>query len=1452
MQERAMRTRRKSLVITLLGVMLAAFVLAGLSATPAKAEDAPFVPDKVVMTARELKEAVLNDAQVGTNYKIRLGDDIVLGTADDIVGNEQWGLRTGNKDITIDLNGHTMKHENGQFVINNQIGGTLELIDTSAGKTGAITNDTFRAPLIYNYGTLVINVNVTSGTSGWAMVQSTREPQESDYSDGTYTTKWAQAPKVIVKGGDFLGGSSAEFFKLIDSDLVIEGGNFVRGADYNGGRSIFTANTYTWSFHDAEINSDGKYFTPENKPELWQNIKNLKGDILDAYESYRGCNIEITGGNFTGTHDRNELIRLSDTAIKCNIKSPTGYGDLDMEEILPYSAHKVSISGGTWRKDYTGYCVDGKWMERDDDGEYYVVSDIKPDLVAATVSDGEENQKSFSNYDAAWLYATRNLTGERTITVRQDADIEQMNLWYGNEDTSGLPGSVTLDLNGHTLAYSDANLPVNGSHGMITLGNDRNLGEGNEFTLTVKDGSSEQSGELNIQIETASPSYEHGIHISNQYAKFVLESGTIRQTGYFPNQSAYTDVEGGNGSQNQAEAIFNIGTNLKDAHGAVVTIEGGNILSEIYFGTEENHGDLTASPIFIAWNDGRGTDTDKNVNFQVLEPDTSNKSFPNKKDKFKFELTESIKNQRKMSMFSWDLTKTGDKHWGDISDEFTEFTCVTAGENKFVLMYIQENENFLAGGQRHAAIGDAITAAEAADGVVSLLRNATINEQIELDGVTLDLGAYTQFKISFDGSGALTLKDGSKILNGTIQGGVAVAGDATLDGVTIEGNVTVNSGTLTITSGKYQGTFTFEDGANAVISGGSFKGSEISNIDKYFATAHGAYAAADVESYVSDEYYEVKIAPNLAARTWYNTNKVKDAFEIAREDEWNAFALYVSSGVDTFSGKTVKLTADLDFGYRPNGAANADEKIFFPAGNQTNRFVGTFDGNDKTIKGVHVVEINAGLFGGTGSSAKISNIKVENSLFEGGKGVGYFDEFNTEKGWVFVGGVIAQGNHGNNNETSSAENITLRNITIAQRGNDTNIMGGGYIGQTWSNTYIKNIEVDGITLRGNWKLGGIVGFTEASVTIVNGSVANFKDESIGSGMYVGSVMGQLVGKSLTLESCKVDAPESYLVGGLDAGSSTSDETSPKTKDVIIVGAGTNMTVQGVGKTTATSYGNYGVDLQVTVPTNSQEAAGGFTLNVADGVPRDAYVMDEEKVVIQSGNNEVQKDKNALAEGDKIVAGKSATPFDEAFIADGYCYMKNADKYEIREISEYNAFLLEELNVAKNQLLVDRTYSAEAEAEFEKLYNDAAAALNANPKQLSMNAARQIVYTALHEMNVIPTTAETLEQAKNDAKIELGFYAVSKGVDLENEAVTAGVATIDAATTVDAVEAALAAAKQSIDQVASSSIVAASGDSSTGGNGGVIAMIVVSAIGAVVAAVMLVFLITTLKKKNQTR
>ncbi len=1205
--------KKQWLTLVMLAALIVTLTLGVVFAFPARSASAEetFKPDITVDSARALKEAVLYEAKAGTNYKIRLGADIVLGTADDQVVDEEknireiYGLRTSNKDITLDLNGHTMKREGGWWVINvSNINGKLELIDTSEGKTGLITNDVPHDVLIYNYGKLITNVNMTNKTyhpnyytaNNYAMIKSLMDVYKDDVDDGSYTTWWKK-PSVTIQGGEFLGGQNASFIELIDANLTINGGTFLRDEDYHDTRSIFSASTYIWESKGA--NPDHLYNTPENRETFLQNIKAEIGKCLDVYKDYRGCNVVIKDGNFIGSQEKSENIML-DNKIKCSIPGASvGFLDFDMEETC---THNVSIEGGFWGLDLSTYCPDGKWMRPVDfnvdagpAGDYYVVDKINSDAVAASViADGISEQK-FTNFEAAWTYAMT-LSGNRTIQVQSDVKSSPVEM----EDA--LAGNVTLDLNGNTLTIDydvDSAICMNAS-------------SANSITLTVKDGTREQNGVLEFHMPSGTaPSYDSGIQITAKNQKFILESGIIRQTGYFPDESTYTDPEGGNGSQNQAMAIFHIGEGLRTVDYEIVTIKGGSILSEIYFGTEESHGALTSSQIFVTWNDGSGSDN-KNVNFQVKEDDPYGYSFPNKNQRFVFDLNNFIKEQGHTSVFSWDLKKTDDKYWGDLGETFEGLTYVTLGENRFALTDLEEGDAFLVNGRRYkeAELDQAIAAAKNADGVVGLLCSININTALKLEDVTLDLDAYLGYHITVGESGSLTLGKGAAISNGVVEGDITVNGNATLQGVTVTGNVTVESGTLTIPSGTYQGTFTFEEGAKAVISGGSFKGKEIKEkLDQYFTTAHGAYITAGQE-YGDEDIYEVKIAPNMNAQEWYNkyyNNGQGTKFEIASTDEWNYFAIYVSSGVDSFSGKTVTLTTTLDFGYVPpvNGASVASKPLtFFPAGNQTYKFIGTFDGgnnNNYKITGINVTEINAGLFGGTDGPARIKNVTVENSVFTGGTDVGYFDEFNTEKGWVFAGGIIAQGNHGNG-EATPAENIKLNNITIAQSGDNANIMGGGYIGQTWSDTYINNIEVNGITLRGNWKLGGIVGFTEASVVITNGSVTNFKDESGSS--YVGSVMGQLVGDGLTLDSCNVQTSDSYLIGGADAGGTK--------KDINIKGVGTDIAAKGTAGTTGTTHGAHEANLTVTVPTTEEESTqeGGFSLDFKEEeIPNDAYQTD---------------------------------------------------------------------------------------------------------------------------------------------------------------------------------------------------------------------------------------------------
>ena len=427
MSKTKLRLTLQTVFIVLLALLLIAIAVISLcgSVQQGHAEET-FVPDITVNSAKELKEAVLKvDVRQDTPYKIRLGADIVIGTADDyvVVGNkdgdgntesndERYGLRTGARNLVIDLNGHTMKREGGWWVISvSNIDGKLELIDTSPDKSGLITNDEPGDVLVYNYGTLITNVNMTNPTyhnpngysfNTYAMIKSSTNPSKADVDNGDYQTKWTKKPSVTIEGGTFLGPQSGAFIELIDSDLTIKDISFSRDEDGSLTRSIFTTNTYAWS--STDVNKDGDFFNDSTKEKLLNDIQDKLGKYLEAYKPYRGCEVVIEGGKFIGSNGRLENITLG-SKVTCNI--PAYYGSLTSYEIDETFENKVTISGGTWETDYTIYCAPNMWMQPADEiGNYYSVTTIDQNSVVATVTAEGDIEKQFSNFNAAWLYAT--------------------------------------------------------------------------------------------------------------------------------------------------------------------------------------------------------------------------------------------------------------------------------------------------------------------------------------------------------------------------------------------------------------------------------------------------------------------------------------------------------------------------------------------------------------------------------------------------------------------------------------------------------------------------------------------------------------------------------------------------------------------------------------------------------------------------------------------------------------------------------------------------------------------------------------------------------------------------------------------------------------------------------------------------------------------------------------
>ena len=154
--------------------------------------------------------------------------------------------------------------------------------------------------------------------------------------------------------------------------------------------------------------------------------------------------------------------------------------------------------------------------------------------------------------------------------------------------------------------------------------------------------------------------------------------------------------------------------------------------------------------------------------------------------------------------------------------------------------------------------------------------------------------------------------------------------------------------------------------------------------------------------------------------SWYAGHENETKFSIGTAAELAGLAKLVNDGTN-FSGKTIKLTANIDLG----------DKEWTPIGNGDNSFAfsGTFDGNGNTISGLNVPDTNApGLFGcifGTVQNLIVKgNVTVDDNADGGdygeGGGVvcdnngtvqncGFYGSVNDETGYLFVGGVAGGG-----------------------------------------------------------------------------------------------------------------------------------------------------------------------------------------------------------------------------------------------------------------------------------------------------------------------------------------------------------------------------------------------------------------------------------------------------------
>ena len=312
--------------------------------------------------------------------------------------------------------------------------------------------------------------------------------------------------------------------------------------------------------------------------------------------------------------------------------------------------------------------------------------------------------------------------------------------------------------------------------------------------------------------------------------------------------------------------------------------------------------------------------------------------------------------------------------------------------------------------------------------------------------------------------------------------------------------------------------------------------------------------------------------------TYLNTDAQANNYFISNADELVYFAKSVNVDGETYAGKTVKLTADIDLA----------GKLWIPVGQtQVSSFQGTFDGQGYTIKNMTVnytgtnSNYACGLFGWielhNGAPIVIQNVKFDNANVTG----------------IKYTGVVA----GYANGASGAEikNCVVTNSTVTSNSKNA----GGIIGYMGKGVLTGN-TVSGCTISAKYDVGGIANSVEPAVTFTKNKVENTKiyyaeDQAYdAAGIFVcGKVSSVTIditntNSNVTVNKLVAVSTASELSAALNK-TYTEDTTVMLTKDITLTGEwsehsldgrnNANLTINGNGKTiyglTSSSYYNLG-------------------------------------------------------------------------------------------------------------------------------------------------------------------------------------------------------------------------------------------------------------------------------------
>ena len=269
---------------------------------------------------------------------------------------------------------------------------------------------------------------------------------------------------------------------------------------------------------------------------------------------------------------------------------------------------------------------------------------------------------------------------------------------------------------------------------------------------------------------------------------------------------------------------------------------------------------------------------------------------------------------------------------------------------------------------------------------------------------------------------------------------------------------------------------------------------------------------------------------------WYDSPDENGWYHISTAEDLAGLARLVNEGTDNFSGKTIKLDADIrlndtsDWG---SWETTPPKYSWTPIGTTLqNQFYGTFDGQGYTVSGIYISvdETNQGLFGCVGKSGIIWDLTVAESYIYGRMRVGGVVGYN-------YGKVLNCSNSGTVSGNSNIGGIVGVNVNEAEVSNCSNSgtvrSDSGFVGGVvgYNAGQVSNCSNSGTVIGSGTSsnVGGVVGHNNT------GQVSNCSNSGTVEGLYyIGGVIGSNHNgtASYCSNSGTVRSDEDWFVGGV--------------------------------------------------------------------------------------------------------------------------------------------------------------------------------------------------------------------------------------------------------------------------------------------------------------------------------